>query len=95
MGLVYQNINESAFICEIKEIKFYFSSSFNLRRFKEKCLDYALSEERKVINKFHIDIDMEKYLLISFYKKIEKRGFLIEYNEKVYKDDIILCTEIK
>lgn len=93
MGLVYQNIEETHYTFEVDNIVFYFSSSFNLRRFKEHCLEFADYEERKLINKFHVEVDMMKYFLITFYKKIEKRGFLIEYKNKKYRDDLILKIE--
>ena len=94
MELVYQNIEESVYSVEIDNIEFYFSSSFNLRRFKEKSIEYAMQEERKLINRFHVEIDMEKYFLIAFYKKIEKRGFLIKYKNKTYKEDITTINTI-
>ena len=95
MNIVYQNIEESYYKIEIEDITFYFSSSFNLRRFKEKAIDYCINEERKLINRFHVDINMKKYFLISFYKQIEKRGFLIKIKDKTYKDDILINTIIK
>lgn len=94
MELVYQNIEESIYNIEIGNIKFYFSSSFNLRRFKEKCIEYAVQEERKLINRFHVDIDMQLYFLIAFYKKIEKRGFLIKYKDTTYREDILTLNTI-
>ena len=94
MNIVYQNIEESYYNIEIEDITFYFSSSFNLRRFKEKAIDYAITEERKLINRFHVDINMKKYFLISFYKQIEKRGFLIKYKNITFKDDILINTDI-
>ena len=95
MGLVYQNIEESYYKYEINDITFYFSSSFNLRRFKEKCIDYSMLEERKIKNRYHVNINMKEYFLLSLYKTIEKRGFLIKYNNELYKDDIQLETIIK
>lgn len=95
MNIVYQNIEESYYKIEIDDITFYFSSSFNLRRFKEKAIDYCINEERKLINRFHVDIKMRIYFLISFYKQIEKRGFLISYENRKYRDDIIIKTSLE
>ena len=55
MELVYQNIEESVYSIEIDNIEFYFSSSFNLRRFKEKSIEYAMQEERKLIKVIFIN----------------------------------------
>lgn len=94
MELVYQNIEDSVYSIEIDNIEFYFSSSFNLRRFKEKSIEYAMQEERKLINRYHVDINMEIYFLIAFYKKIEKRGFLIKYKDTTYREDILTLNTI-
>lgn len=95
MNVVYQNIEESIYKFEINDITFYFSSSFNLRRFSEKCIDYVNTEERKLINRYHVLINMKIYFLVSFYKLIEKRGFLIEYKNKKYRDDFIIMTSLE
>lgn len=95
MEIVYQNINESTYTFEVENLIFYFSSSFNLRRFKERCISYSVNEERKLINRFHVNIDMKKYFLISFYKLIEKRGFKILYNNKEIQDDFNIISTIE
>ena len=95
MNLVYQNIEESYYKIEVSDITFYFSSSFNLGRFKERYQDYIFIEERKLVNRYHTNINMEKYFLIAFYKQIEKRGFLIEYKNKKYRDDINIITSLE
>ena len=66
MEIVYQNINESTYTFEVENLIFYFSSSFNLRRFKERCINYSINEERKLINRYHVNIDMKKYFLKLF-----------------------------
>ena len=95
MNIVYQNIEESYYSYNINDITFYFSSSFNLKRFKEKCIDYSITEERKLINRYHVNIDMKIYFLISLYKLIEKRGFLIEYKNIKYKEIDTLIINLK
>lgn len=95
MNIVYQNIEESEYKIEVDNITFYFSSSFNLGRFKERYSDFIFLEERKIENRYHVNINMKKYLLLSFYKIIEKRGFLISYKNKKYRDDINLITSLE
>lgn len=95
MEIVYQNINESSYTFEVENLIFYFSSSFNLRRFKERCINYSINEERKLINRYHVNIDMKKYFLISFYKLIEKRGFKVLYNNKEMQDDFYIISTIE
>lgn len=87
MNVIYQDIERSNYSLKIDHIIFYFSSLFNLNRFEKRYKDYTNLEERKIINKYHVNINMYDYLLICLYKAIEKRGFLIEYNGKRIKEN--------
>lgn len=87
VNIVYQDIERSKYSFQVDNLTFYFSSLFNLNRFERKYLDYIRCEERKIVNKYHYEIDMKNYLLICFYMMIEKRGF------KVLVDDIKLEKE--
>lgn len=79
VGNIELNLEESSFIYKYNEIKFYFSSEFYKNKFKEEVKNYIQMETAKIINKYKIEIDLTDFLTISLYKKIEKRGFLIEY----------------
>ena len=93
MNIVYQDIERSTYSFQVDNIMFYFSSLFNLERFKRKYLDYIESEERKIINKYHYSIDMKNYLLVCFYMMIEKRGFKVLVDDtKLVKDHFNLET---
>lgn len=61
-----------------KNLKFYFSSEFNMRRFKENICRFTFEENSKIVNKYKINIDMVDYLIFSYYESIEKRGYKIE-----------------
>lgn len=61
-----------------KNLKFYFSSEFNMRRFKENLCRFTYEENSKIINKYKINIDLIDYLIFSYYESIEKRGYKIE-----------------
>lgn len=96
MNIVYQDITKSDISFEVNDVKFYFSSSFNLDRFKRRYEDYISNEENKIINRYHYPIELKKYFLICFYKLIEKRGFLIEINqEKLTQDELQIETKYK
>lgn len=93
MNIVYQDIEISKYSFQVDNMLFYFSSLFNLERFKRKYLDYIKNEERKVINKYHYSINMKNYLLICFYMMIEKRGFKVVVDDvKLEKDKFNLET---
>lgn len=64
-----------------KGYKVYFSSLFNLERFKNNIQDFMYEHNQRIINRYNIDIDMDDYLFFSYYKLIEKRGYKIELLE--------------
>lgn len=74
---VEYDINKSTYIFEVDNLIFYFSSAFNLLRFHDRYTDYIEEETNKLQAKYHVCLDIRKYLLIAFYKKIEKRGFRV------------------
>lgn len=87
--IVYQNIEESPFFFQYENYKFYFSSQFYKRNFKNRIENYLKEESYKIRNRYKIMNDrffdiLKEVLLISYYKKIEKRGFRIYKNEERY-----------
>ena len=88
---VYYDLTESSEFVELLETRFYFSSSFNKERFLNGYEAFIKEEEDKIIAKYGFKISMRYYLLMSYYTKIEKRGFYIEkYSTLTKKYDIIL-----
>lgn len=97
---LYYNIEESDISLEYKNLIFFFSSDVNAKRFKTKIIDFIDSENYKLKAKYNIEVDLSEMLLLSYYMKIEKRGFKVlkrelnlENNElcliKINKNDII------
>ena len=39
-------------------------------------------ENEKIRAKYQIELEANEYLALSLYKKIEKRGFLVYYNDE-------------
>ena len=56
---------------------FYFSSKLYLEKFVNNVEKYVEEETIKIKNKYKIQCDFELYLAISYYGKIEHRGFYI------------------
>lgn len=71
------NLKESNYCFEFNHAVFYFSSKFNLCRFKNSVETFIEMEHAKIINRYKVNINLKLYLAISLYKKIEKRGFRI------------------
>lgn len=91
------NINESKYIFVVDNLMLYFSSNFNKERFISNYNSYIDEETIKLENRYKINIDIKNLLVISFYKKIEKRGFyIVDINSKhEIKENAIFKTYIK
>lgn len=95
---IYLDISESDYFFDLDGLRYFFSSEFNLKRFKERVLNYVNEESIRLKLKYKINFNFDLFLSIAFYKKIEKRGFRIEdisNNTKITKDTIILNTIIR
>lgn len=74
---VYNDINDSNYCVEFDKIKIYFTSEFNKERFLKGYEAFVKEENLKIQNKYKVNIIANYYLLFSYYKRIEKRGFRI------------------
>lgn len=75
---------------------FYFSSRLYLDKFMNNVDKYIEEETLKLKNKYKIECNYEVYLAISYYKKIEKRGFYIydDINRNEIKSNISFVNVI-
>lgn len=86
MRRVEYDINKSEYHIRVNNYDYYFSSVFNLKRFVNNY-DYFVEEEtNKLKAKYKVNIDIYDYLVMVFYKKIEKRGFKV----LIHKDNDII-----
>lgn len=74
---LFYDMNESFISYEVSDLIFYFSSDFNKERFINQYREYIKNENYKLKCKYNVNINFDKMLLISFYKKIEKRGYKV------------------
>ena len=97
---IYYNIEDSDIKLNYRDLILYFSSDLNAKRFKEKSNNFVELENQKLKNKYHLELDLSDLLILSYYTKIEKRGFKVykreidlDHNEnhliRINKDDII------
>lgn len=71
------DLEKSNFIFMCNGLKLYFSSEFYMNKFASLINDYINIETKKNNIKYKANINMIHVLIISLYKKIEKRGFKI------------------
>lgn len=92
---VYYDLTESTEYVELLNTRFYFSSSFNKERFLSGYESYIKEEENKIIAKYKINISIRFYLLLSYYLKIEKRGFyVVKDKNNIINKNTIIFTEL-
>lgn len=75
--MVYYDIKQSQYIISRGKLTFYFSSIYNLNRFKDKEVDYIIEVSNSLSNRFKFNIVAEDIARVSLYRKVEKRGFYI------------------
>lgn len=93
MRIVYQDLSQSVYLYNYEGLDFYFSSEFNLGRFQKNVDDFVKMENLKMQNRYKVRSNWNLLLAISFYKKIEKRGFRIEEDSgrRILPEDIIFA----
>ena len=93
---IYYDIKESDYYTKLnvnnEEILLYFSSLFLRKKFLENVGNFIHNENLKLSLQFKIDIDATKLLILSYYKKIEKRGFRVYINDKEIINDNLTLT---
>ena len=89
------NLYESKYKSIFYGFTFYFSSMFYKSKFDKGLQNYIDVETQKLESKYRINIDFSIYLAISYYMKIEKRGFLIRNEENKPINKFIISTRIK
>jgi hypothetical protein len=77
MKRVEYDINKSEYYFKVNKLTFFFSSKFNKTRFENGFIEYVNEETNKIKAKYKVDINLTNYLLLAYYKKIEKRGFKV------------------
>lgn len=77
MKRVEYDINKSEYYFKVNKLTLFFSSKFNKTRFENGFIEYVREETNKIKAKYKVDINLTNYLLLAYYKKIEKRGFKV------------------
>ena len=92
--MVYKDINESNYIFEYNKLKSYFSSLFYKEKFIKEHIDFIRDESMKLKIKFKCSIYCDEMILLLLYKKIEKRGFKVLYNDKPIRENYLITSDI-
>ena len=97
MKNVYHDLSTSPFSYKVDDFLFIFSSKLYLDKFIKNNVDYVREETLKLTIKYGLILYPKDMFLLSFYKKVEKRGFKVYYKgcelEKNTYIDFILNLE--
>lgn len=88
---VIRDVTQTPYIAEIPSKRaesinmnmvFKFSSLFNQTRFIDGFKEYIETETLKLNTRYNVKFDIYDDLALSYYKKIEKRIYGVEYKDK-------------
>ena len=95
---IYLDLKESDYKINYNGLIYYFSSELYMYKFKNNVKQFIIEETAKIKAKYKINIYIDTMLTLSFYKKIEKRGFRVVYkeNEKTIEltQDVLIANQI-
>ena len=92
--MIYNDINESEYKITYDKLTFYFSSKFYLEKFTREYSNFIKDETMKFKIKYKCNADIDEMLLLLLYKKIEKRGFRVLYNDTNIRENYMINCEI-
>ena len=97
-GGICLNIKESNYFTLKYGLIFYFSSELYLNKFLNNVDNFVTIESLKMKNKYQINSNLELYFAISYYKKIEKRGFYIyddALKREITEENLFILNTLK
>lgn len=86
---IYYDLEESPYITKFRDYRFYFSSEFYRNKFETNLLDYIKEETTKIKKKYQVNIDFTDILAFNLYRRIEKRGCYVIYQNNSLNNYII------
>ena len=92
--MVYNDLDKTSYKYKFDEFIFYFSSELYLNKFVKMIPSYLRDESIKLSIKYNNIISIDALLLLSLYKKIEKRGYKVTYKGKHLNDKCYFTLNI-
>lgn len=90
--IIYHDIEKSKYSFKYDHLTFYFSAPLYLNKFKERYINYIKEETAKFNSRFRMTIYADELFLLELYRKIEKRGFKVLYdNDNIEEYCSISC----
>lgn len=91
---IYHSLDESEYIFKYDDLTFVFSSKLYLNKFIGEYKSYLKDSTARIESKYKCVFYADELLLITLYRKIEKRGFRVLYfgkplEEKLYYNVVL------
>ena len=93
-NMVFYELNDSPFFLRIDDFMFTFSSKLYKDKFIKNYKEYIRNETLKLNVKYNSLVYADEMLLLSLYKKIEKRGFYVKYKGSLLEKDYYIDCKI-
>ena len=94
----YLDLKESEYKFNFEGLTYFFSSELYMNKFKNNVKNFIEEETLKLRLKYKINLVFSTMLAISYYKKTEKRGYRIEYQEnertKNLKKEVMIIEQL-
>lgn len=96
MSKVYLKLDESDLKCIRGGMIFYFSREIYKKKFEKNVEEFIDIENIKLNLRYNMNSNLYLFLLISYYKKCEKRGFRIydTINSRYVKEEEVITSII-
>lgn len=79
---IFLDLEESTYIADVENFKFYFSSEKTLKKFLTNIEDYEKASKLRIRTALNLGIfDSSVVFAFSYYSMLEKRGFKVEWWE--------------
>lgn len=93
--MIYNDLNNSEYFFEFDEVKLYFSSMFYKEKFIKSYNQFIKDETDKFKVRYKCNITADLLFVLLLYKKIEKRGFRVEYHGRKISENYYLSINFK
>lgn len=96
---VFHDLTDSIYTVTASGLIFYFSSRLHQKKFSEGLKFFIEKESKKLKYYYNVDVSFDTFLAVSFYKRIETRGFRVIFESPngarlEYKKDMKFLASI-
>lgn len=92
---IYHSLDESDYTFKYDDLTFVFSSKLYLTKFMGNYKEYLKEHTAKMESEFKSTFYADELILIQLYRKIEKRGFRVLYNNEPLDEKLYYNVELE